>query len=264
MFTQEEKEKYQKDYLDLCELTFRNNHSFRITTLTVVFQVNKPIDIQKLYHAIDDDGMTKRMAKNSDDFRLTKRRKLIQVFYNQLSLSFEDWSKKVIKVFPNGTVHITGLASLYDFQTTYDTIMSLLWNSLEESYISLPHQTKLVMVNGTVDCGQELSLPAFFKRMTARTGTTLPNSHQPRSDGLTRSPNVTYCPERYPAVKINLGRSSAFIFRTGKLIITSDSLENLIKMYTALDLNRGPIRSHKLENQHYGGYGLKAILNCLI
>ena len=263
MFTKEEKEKYQKDYLDLCELTFRNNHSFRITTLTVVLQVNKPIDIQKLYHAVDDDSMTKRMAKNRADFRLTKRRKLVQVFFNQLSLSFEDWSKKVIKIFPNGKVHITGLASLYDFQTTYDTIMSLLCTTFAEPYISLTNQTRLVMINGTVDCGLELSLPALLKRMSTR-GTQDYDESNSTYCTSRKPPFVTYCPEKYPAVKVNLDRSSAFIFRTGKLIITSDSLENMMKMYKTLDLISGPTRSHKLENQHYGGYGLKAIINCLM
>ena len=254
MFTKEEKENYQKRYLDLCELTFRNNHSFNITTLTIVFQVNNPIDIQKLYSVIDDDTLNKQMAKNSDDFRMTKRRKVIQVFFNQLSLSFEDWSKKVIKIFANGKVHITGIASLYDFDNACDVVMSLLRTKLSKSYDTIGGKTKVVMINCTIDCGHALSLHTLCDQQTSKNGMC---PHQ-------KITAVSYCPERYPAVKVKMERSSAFLFRTGKIIITTNSMENMMNMYQALHLEKGSVRHQKLATEHYCGYGLKAITNCLM
>lgn len=254
MFTKEEKEKYQKDFLEFSERTFHNNHSFHITTMTVVFQVNQPIDIQKLNDSMDSNNpifFTKQMARNKDDFRLTKRRKVVQVFFNQLSLSFTDWSKKVIKIFPNGKIHITGLASLYDFQTTHDLILSLLQEKLSVHYVSIPEHTKTVMTNCTLDVGWKLPLKS----------TTLELAHKYPYD---RYWSTSYCPEKYPALKVKYKGSSAFLFRTGKVIFSSKSLEYIMKLYDLLELPSGPIRSHKIESVHCCGYGLKEISNCLM
>lgn len=254
MFTKEEEEKYQKDFLEFSERTFHNNHSFHITTITVVFQVNQPIDIQKLNDSMDSNNpifFTKQMARNKDDFRLTKRRKVVQVFFNQLSLSFTDWSRKVIKIFPNGKIHITGLASLYDFQTTHDLILSLLHNKLSVHYVSIPEHTKTVMTNCTIDVGRQLPLKALVQKLAYK----YPYDHDW---------STSYCPEKYPALKVKHKESSAFLFRTGKVIFSSKSLEHIMKLYDLLELPSGPIRSHKIESVHCCGYGLKVISNCMV
>ena len=253
MFTKEEKEKYQKNFLEFSEKTFHNNHSFHITTITVVFQVNQPIDIQKLYDTMENNYetqfFTKQMARNKDDFRLTKRRKVVQVFFNQLSLSFTDWSKKVVKIFPNGKIHITGLASLYDFQTTHDLILSLLRDKLSVHYVSIHENTKTVMINCALDVGRQLPLKSLAREKN------LSNKH---------TWSTSYCPEKYPALKVKYADSSAFIFRTGKIIFSSKSLEDIMKMYDLLEIATGPIRSHKIESVHCCGYGIKEISNCLM
>lgn len=252
MFTKEEKEKHQEDFLEFSERTFHNNHSFHITTMTIVFQVNQPIDIQKLNDTMENTQFfMKQMARNKDDFRLTKRRKVVQVFFNQLSLSFTDWSKKVIKIFPNGKIHITGLASLYDFQTTHDLILSLLQEKLSVHYVSIPEHTKTVMTNCTIDVGRQLPLKSLAHNLTYK----YPHDHHW---------STSYCPEKYPALKVKYGESSAFLFRTGKVIFSSKSLEHIMKLYNLLELSSGPIRSHKIESVHCCGYGLKAITNVVI
>ena len=263
MFTKEEKEKYQKDFLEFSEKTFHNNHSFHITTITVVFQVNQPIDIQKLYDTMEDNYetqfFTKQMARNEDDFRLTKRRKVVQVFFNQLSLSFTDWSKKVVKIFPNGKIHITGLASLYDFQTTHDLILSLLREKLSVHYVIIPEHTKTVMINCALDVGRQLLLKSLAQDLTYSKAKELTyrKSHEHHW-------SISYCPEKYPALKVKYADSSAFLFRTGKIIFSSKSLEDIMKMYDLLEIATGPIRSHKIESIHCCGYGIKEISNCLM
>lgn len=252
MFTKEEKEKHQEDFLEFSERTFHNNHSFHITTMTIVFQVNQPIDIQKLNDTMENTQFfMKQMARKKDDFRLTKRRKVVQVFFNQLSLSFTDWSKKVIKIFPNGKIHITGLASLYDFQTTHDLILSLLQEKLSVHYVSIPEHTKTVMTNCAIDVGRQLPLKSLAHNLTYK----YPYDHHW---------STSYCPEKYPALKVKYGESSAFLFRTGKVIFSSKSLEHIMKLYSLLELSSGPIRSHKIESVHCCGYGLKAITNVVI
>jgi TATA-box binding protein (TBP) (component of TFIID and TFIIIB) len=255
MFTKEEKEKHQEDFLEFSERTFHNNHSFHITTMTIVFQVNQPIDIQKLNNIMENNYetqfFTKQMARNKDDFRLTKRRKVVQVFFNQLSLSFTDWSKKVIKIFPNGKIHITGLASLYDFQTTHDLILSLLQEKLSVHYVSILENTKTVMTNCAIDVGRQLPLKSLAQKLAYK----YPCDHHW---------STSYCPEKYPALKVKYGDSSAFLFRTGKVIFSSKSLEHIMKLYNLLEISSGPIRSHKIESVHCCGYGLKAITNVVI
>ena len=265
MFTKEEKEKYQKDFLEFSEKTFHNNHSFHITTITVVFQVNQPIDIQKLYDTMENNYetqfFTKQMARNKDDFRLTKRRKVVQVFFNQLSLSFTDWSKKVVKIFPNGKIHITGLASLYDFQTTHDLILSLLRDKLSVHYVSIHENTKTVMINCALDVGRQLPLKSLAREKNL---SYKANKHSWTYKANKHSWTTSYCPEKYPALKVKYGNSSAFLFHTGKIILSSKSLGHIMKLYDLLEISTGPIRSHKIESVHCCGYGIKEISNCLI
>ena len=175
MFTKEEEEKYQKDFLEFSERTFHNNHSF----------------------------------------------------------------------------HITGLASLYDFQTTHDLILSLLHDKLSVHYVSIPEHAKTVMTNCTIDVGRQLPLKSLAQGLAYKYP-------------CDRFWSTSYCPEKYPALKIKYGDSSAFLFRTGKVIFSSKSLEHIMKLYDLLELSSGPIRNHKIDSVHCCGYGLKAITNVVV
>jgi TATA-box binding protein (TBP) (component of TFIID and TFIIIB) len=251
MLSKEEKQNYTKLYLELCERTFKNNHHFNITTLTMVFKVTTLIDIHTLYTLFDDLSIDKQISRNEQDFRFTKRHKLKKVFFNQITLSFRDWSKKVIKIFKNGSIHITGIASVYDFEMTFQMIMEWLNKYLEDEICQLDGSTRIVMINGSIDTGAPIKLRSYI--------TTLSNANNEFIKV------IKYAPEKYPAVNIKMANGcNAFVFRTGKVIMSALSLEQISEAYEHLDLHDVKIRpTLTIYNHTILGYGLKQFMNCV-
>ena len=217
------KNDFSRLYLALCEDAFKNNHHFRITTMTIVCHLNQQIDIVHLYNQIEDHAIDKKLSKHVNDYTYTKRKKLIKVFYNQMSLSFKDISTKVVKIFKNGRVHITGVSSILDYENTMEYICELI--SCTNIEMMSP---KIIMMNSNVDIGRHIHLQDFIKTMTNRS---------------TRGLIIRYRPEVYPAVTIKIKKTTIQVFRTGQIIISSSSLEEMTLAYSML-----PLRSpHKVE-----------------
>ena len=87
---------------------------------------------------------------------------------------------------------------------------------------------KIIMMNSNVDIGRHIHLQDFIKTMTNRS---------------TRGLIIRYRPEVYPAVTIKIKKTTIQVFRTGQIIISSSSLEEMTLAYSML-----PLRSpHKVE-----------------
>ena len=248
MVTKEVKDKYIKVYLDLCEKTLENNHFFKITTHTIVFNVNKIIDIRKLYNALDDETIHKQFWGNVNDFRYTKRNKLKKIFFNQISISYKDFSKKAIKIFPNGKIHITGLASLHDFENTCEMIITWLNTYLDNGFIIRDDSVNVVMTNGTFNICEPIKLRHLINMLSI-------------NDYVK---NIRYNPEKYPAVNIKMKNgTSVFIFRTGKLIMSAKSIDDISITYRELKFPKSLEMSDNIVNVSWYGYDLKQFICCI-
>lgn len=226
-------------YLDVCEETFKNNHNFRLTTITVVCQFDQSIDIVSLYNNIDDDMLNKKLSRNDNDYSYTKRKKIIKVFFNQISISWKDISTKVVKIFTNGKVHITGLSSILDYETTMEYTLEIIKQSISLSDLSVIETSqRMVMVNANLYIGQAINLFTFVD-IIGELHQLSKHACAPRID------LVKYCPESYPAVTVKVNchpksseviRSPSYVtlqvFRTGNVMLSSPSIEEMMIAYS--------------------------------
>lgn len=232
-------------YLRICELALKNNHFFKISTMTMVFKLDHLVDIQRLYETEVLHDKVKQ-----------------KIFYNQITISLKDWSHKSAKIFKNGNVHITGIASLYDFDLTKDTILELLNEHLSSTFTIVEGSIKLLMINGCFNIHSNIKLHSLGRMFQDKTYTK----------------TITYSPQKYPAINLKtIYRSSAFIFRTGKIIVTSTSIIDIYKTYTSIskDLSYSS-KSQNNKNQekkkHFKalsdvticGYDIKQYGNCIM
>ena len=243
-------ERYANRFLEINELAHSYGHHFHITTMTCLFKVQRDIDIALLYDLFEEDGVSLRLSRNANDFYHTKRRKLTKVFYNQISFIFTDYSKKSIKVFSNGNVQITGLASPHDFETTKALLLGWLNKYAGTTeYGVLPDSEKTVMMNAHFRVANHIRLKACMDRLL-----THPEILR-----------IRYKPERYPAVNIKMRNNvSVFVFRTGNIIMSANSIETMMEAYQHLgfDPNVDAINVYP-QHSTIHGYDLKAFTNCI-
>lgn len=251
MFPPEFQADYAKKYLGLCERAHQNNHEFKITTITTVFQVNELVDIEALYNVIDDDTINKQLSRNKKDFTYTKRKRLKMVFFNQITISFRDWSRKVIKIFQNGKIHITGIASVYDCQCTQDMVMELLCSKTKHTNMRVVDGSdKILMINGCFDIGRTVRLRQYIKQVECIPYIT----------------KLDYSPQKYPAINIkSVDGTNVLVFRTGKIIVSSCSISGLCNAYDSLPFEKSPTKPvHELQDVTICGYDLKQYTNCIM
>ena len=76
---------------------------------------------------------------------------------------------------------------------------------------------------------------------------------------------IRYKPERYPAVNIKMKNTvSVFVFRTGNIIMSANSIETMMETYQHLgfDPNGDAIKVYPQQSTIHG-YDLKAFTNCI-
>ena len=261
---------YTKTYFELMEQVVANHHHGHITTLTCMFRLNRTLSIADLYNKFNEEGVDVRLSRNAYDYYKTKRQKTMKVFYNQISLIFKDFSKKSIKLFTNGNVHVTGLSSWYDFQMTRDLVMEWINKYMNDrdredtsqcadnqectectEYVVQDQSERIVMINGCFQVQQHIKLKSFASDI--------------RSNPFIDS--IRYNPETYPAVNVKMKSGvSIFIFSTGKFIVSAKNIEAFKNGYVHMafpKLAKTELPPHYPSSNLFHGYDLKAFTNCL-
>ena len=133
-------------------------------------------------------------------------------FGNQVTLAFQSWSKRSIKIFSKGGIHITGVKNATEFDRLARVIGGLLFavGAIESRWQLGP--PKVVMCNFNWAIGQELSLRALSAVLLETLDIVC--SHET---------------ETHPALMIDLRFDPAkpnekprvMIFRSGKVLISS-------------------------------------------
>ena len=242
-------ETYTQTFLEISESAHEKGHHFHITTMTCLFRVHCKIDIAKLYNIYQEDGVTLRLSKNTKDYYRTKRNKVTKVFYNQISFIFSDYSKKSIKLFSNGNVQITGLASLHDFQCTKELVLEWLNKYTDVEYDVIPGTEKIAMLNAHYTVSDYIKLKPFIEKAKQ-------NEHVLR---------VRYKPESYPAINVKMkNNTSVFVFRTGNIIMSTNSIEAIKTTYHQLGFEDNSLATKVYPTKSVlHGYDLKAFTNCI-
>jgi TATA-box binding protein (TBP) (component of TFIID and TFIIIB) len=174
-----------------------------LTTITSTFKLDTEIDIEGIRAFFKKGVKTRRVGDDTGfEWDIKENR-----FYNQVTVVFIDsYSRKSIKFFPNGRVHVTGCSDLYDcarIRTLVELIASTCFKKPVQSNEFLIH-----MINTNFSMNSNLNLTQVMD-VCEKNGC-----------------DVSFKPENYSAVKVKFvpdggtKKVTASIFSSGCILIT--------------------------------------------
>ena len=240
--------------MDECRSVYPDEHKpsfIKLTTITMtskeLFKCSKS-KLEKIRACFTDmDGITIR-KKGSTNTGIKWTLKPSVKFYNQVTLGYEDaYSKKSIKIFPNGSIQVAGCCDLFDCKRIISQLSTLLRFILKLDYEIPSDQFEIKLVNTNYSLNYHVNLYEVINVFADQ-------------DMF----NVTYNPERYSAVLIkfkpaaDMKQITASIFSTGKIIITgAQTLKEIVFAYNIINRmifeNKDTIKTEKSEESDLFG-----------
>lgn len=176
-----------------------------VTTITNTFKVDTEIDIQTIKERMKEKPFVIRKKGSKDGGCIWNIKD--NKFFNQITVEFkDDFSKKSIKFFPNGSIHVTGCSDLTDCHRVMAKVRFCI-----ETYTKKPIKTfdfKILMINANFSMNHTLNL-STVSRLAENGGCS-----------------VSFKPEIYSAVKIkfvpgaNMKKITTSVFSSGCVLIT--------------------------------------------
>lgn len=175
-----------------------------VTTITSTFKIDSVIDVQDL-----------KQKMNKNPFIIKKKGGAIAYtwnikdnkFFNQITAEYTDeFSKKSIKFFPNGSIHVTGCSDLVDCHRVMNQVKFCIKHYTEKD-VSV-YDFNIQMINANFTMNHMLNL-ATVSSTAEKIGCT-----------------VSFKPEIYSAVKLkfvpgpNMKKITASVFSSGCVLIT--------------------------------------------
>jgi TATA-box binding protein (TBP) (component of TFIID and TFIIIB) len=181
----------------------------KMTTITMISKFeNVDLNLDKLRPFFEELGSFKIRLKGSKSSGFEWKYKPSTRFFNQFTLTYTDeYSTKSVKIFPNGSVHVTGCSDLLNCHLILKQIKFIFKNILDQKVLSVTY--KIVMINTNFSLNYHVNLHSVLNTFS--------------NDDMFM---VSFEPDRYSAVKIKFKPSeemkkvTASIFGTGKIIIT--------------------------------------------
>lgn len=190
-----------------------------VTTITSTFKVDSEIDVQDLKQKMKDTPFVIKKKEGSKSFawRIKDNK-----FFNQITAEYiDDFSKKSIKFFPNGSIHVTGCSDLVDCHRVMKQVRLCIKNYTNKDVSA--HDFKVLMINANFTMNHMLNLGSV--------------STCAEEKGCT----VSFKPEIYSAVKLkfvpgpNMKKITASVFSSGCILITgAKSLSEITASYDLL------------------------------
>ena len=172
-----------------------NYPSYKISTMTYVCKFSDVVDTKTFYEANVNKEIDAEFYIENKLTKVNKKGVLVKSFGNQITIKSKT-KKYNIKLFSNGKIQMTGIKSVED--TLH--IESKLHTIFNTEVIDM----RMVMMNVTFKISsQPVHLYNVF-------------------DVLVDEGNlVYYTPEIYPGLKLKYNKSTAMLFATGSIIISS-------------------------------------------
>ncbi len=179
-----------------------------ITTITSTFSVNTPIDIQVIREHMESKQVKMKRTGDENDEGIVWNLKENR-FFNQITVEYRDKSsKKSIKIFPNGSVHVTGCSDTVDCHRVMSQIKCFVQKFSDEGKQIQTSNFEIRMINANFCINSVLNLSKVTSTF--------------ESLGCI----VSFKPEIYSAVRIkfvpgpNMKRITASVFSSGCVLIT--------------------------------------------
>lgn len=202
------------------EITGPNKPSYlSVTTITSTFKIDSEIDVHELKQKMKDEPFT---IKKKDGSAVYTWNIKDNKFFNQITAEYRDeFSKKSIKFFPNGSIHVTGCSDLVDCHRVINQVKFCIKHYTEKDVNA--HDFKVLMINANFTMNHMLNL-----------GTV---SSTAEKLGCT----VSFKPEIYSAVKLKfvpgpgMKKITASVFSSGCILITgAKTLAEITSSYSFL------------------------------
>lgn len=203
----------------------------KLSTMTIFSRLDVPpgFDLKKIIEFFLHEGQDKMREHLGLDIHVvfpirkskkTSRGKAINNFFNQLTFWYKDGTKKSVKIFINGNVHVTGCRSLKEYVGLVYRICNFMDVLFPGDGANRCHATdielQMVNTNFSINMGLDLSK---LKRIL-----------------LDKGMCATYDREVYPGLNLKVPTSpgreaSVLIFISGNIIITG--VKSFMEVYEA-------------------------------
>lgn len=177
-----------------------------MTTITSTFKISIALDVQTLKQKMKDEPLTiKKKGSSHKGYAWTVKD---NKFFNQITAEYRDeFSKKSIKFFPNGSIHVTGCSDLVDCHRVMAQVKFCIkkYTGIDDVHTS---DFRVLMINANFSMNSMLNLQQVTKKS--------------ENAGCT----VSFKPEIYSAVKIkfvpgpDMKKITASVFSSGCVLIT--------------------------------------------
>ena len=197
----------------------------RITTITMCSKFLHEIDLQKFKENFAKLGSV-TVRRQGSRFRGFEWKMKDTAFYNQVTIGYEDqYSRKSIKIFPNGSIQVAGCSDLFDCRRILRQLSFILKVVLELENDAPIGDVSVKMINTNFSLNSSVNLNKIIQKFSHINGF-----------------KVTFDPDRYSAVKLKFTpkpeqkQVTASIFSTGKIIVTgAQTLDEIAGAYEVIN-----------------------------
>jgi TATA-box binding protein (TBP) (component of TFIID and TFIIIB) len=197
----------------------------RITTITMCSKFLQEIDLQKFKENFNKLGSVTVRHKGSR-FRGFEWKMKDTAFYNQVTIGYEDqYSRKSVKIFPNGSIQVAGCSDLFDCRRILRQLSFILHIVLNLEADVPIGDIGVKMINTNFSLNSSVNLNRIIQKFSQLKGF-----------------KVTFDPDRYSAVKVKFvpkpgqKQVTASIFSTGKIIVTgAQTLDEIAGAYEIIN-----------------------------
>ena len=221
-----------------------------IATITLIAQIPHEIDVEAIQTSLNEGPI----IINSCQFK-----KHDSKFYNQISISYDDekyGKRKVIKLFPNGKIHVAGCFHLIDCYNIIQMVCKI-----------ITRITKLDIQRDNIKYNIAMINTSFSLNYIVNQKTVI-NTFNKMGDDY----KISFHPDRYAGVKIKFKPGTgmkcvtASIFSTGKVLLSgAENLKEVVYAYeiivNSLYKNRENVKVENVQvpklNQVFMGYTME-------
>ena len=197
----------------------------RITTITMCSKFLQEIDLKKFRENFAKMGGSITVRRRGSRFRGFEWKMKETAFYNQVTIGYEDaYSRKSIKLFPNGSIQVAGCSDLFDCRRILKQLAFILKVVLELDELPPTQDASVKMINTNFSLNSSVNLHKVIQKFSSP------------------SFKVTFDPDRYSAVKVKFcpkpdqKQVTASIFSTGKIIVTgAQTLDEIAGAYETIN-----------------------------
>jgi TATA-box binding protein (TBP) (component of TFIID and TFIIIB) len=208
----------------------------RITTITMCSKFLQDVDLKKFRENFVKLGSV-TVRRRGSRFRGFEWKMKDTAFYNQVTIGYEDvYSRKSIKLFPNGSIQVAGCSDLLDCKRILAQLSFILKVVLDLDALPPTQEASIKMINTNFSLNSSVNLNKVIQKFSSRPGAGA------GLDSPSPTFKVTFDPDRYSAVKVKFSpkpgqkQVTASIFSTGKIIVTgAQTLDEIAGAYETIN-----------------------------